>query len=88
MAFFFFLSFVDGDGLQGPVLNIDGSEFWFVPNKHLSFQEAALYCSNNGSDLASVASFTALTGILNRIANVIYFFVSWIYFVVKMSVPK
>ncbi|XP_053263883.1 lymphocyte antigen 75 isoform X3 [Podarcis raffonei] len=59
----------DGDGLQGPVLNIDGSEFWFVPNKHLSFQEAALYCSNNGSDLASVASFTALTGILNRIAN-------------------
>uniref|UniRef100_A0A8D0EGD9 Lymphocyte antigen 75 n=1 Tax=Salvator merianae TaxID=96440 RepID=A0A8D0EGD9_SALMN len=59
----------DEDGIHGPTLNIDGSEFWFVPDKHLSYQEAALYCSNNGSDLASVTSFTALTGILNRIAN-------------------
>ncbi|XP_061464651.1 lymphocyte antigen 75 [Rhineura floridana] len=59
----------DAHGIHGLPLNIDGSEFWFVPNKHLSYQEAALYCSNNGSDLASVTSFTAVTGILNRIAN-------------------
>uniref|UniRef100_A0ACB8G0K8 Uncharacterized protein n=1 Tax=Sphaerodactylus townsendi TaxID=933632 RepID=A0ACB8G0K8_9SAUR len=46
---------------------IDGSEFWFVSNKNLSYQEAALYCSYNGSDLASVASFTELTGVLSRL---------------------
>nr|XP_020654043.1 lymphocyte antigen 75 [Pogona vitticeps] len=50
-------------------LNIDGSEFWFVPDKRLSYQEAALYCSENGSDLAYVTSFTALTTILSRIAH-------------------
>ncbi|XP_062972567.1 lymphocyte antigen 75 [Elgaria multicarinata webbii] len=59
----------DEVGIHGPALNIDGSEFWFVPNKNLSYQEAAAYCAKNGSDLASVTSFIALTGILNRIAN-------------------
>ncbi|XP_053116643.1 lymphocyte antigen 75 isoform X2 [Hemicordylus capensis] len=59
----------DEDGIHGLPLNIDNSEFWFMPNKHLSYQEAALYCAKNGSDLASVTTFTALTGILNKIAN-------------------
>ncbi|XP_062825880.1 lymphocyte antigen 75 isoform X1 [Anolis carolinensis] len=59
----------DEDGLHGPALNIDGSEFWFVPHKHLSYQEASLYCSENDSDLAYVTSFTALIQILNRMAN-------------------
>lgn len=69
-----FVFLVDQDGMHGFSLNIDGSEFWFEPNKHLSYQEAALYCSRNGSDLAAVTSFTALKGILNRIANVIIAF--------------
>uniref|UniRef100_A0A8D2L7R1 Lymphocyte antigen 75 n=1 Tax=Varanus komodoensis TaxID=61221 RepID=A0A8D2L7R1_VARKO len=59
----------DEVGIHGPALIIDGSEFWFVPEKHLSYQEASAFCSKNDSDLASVTSFTALTGILNRIAN-------------------
>uniref|UniRef100_A0A8C6Y530 Lymphocyte antigen 75 n=1 Tax=Naja naja TaxID=35670 RepID=A0A8C6Y530_NAJNA len=57
----------DEEGIHGPTVNIDGSEFWFVANKHLSYQEASLYCSENGSDLAYVTSFTALNGILNTI---------------------
>uniref|UniRef100_A0A2D4HWA4 Lymphocyte antigen 75 n=1 Tax=Micrurus lemniscatus lemniscatus TaxID=129467 RepID=A0A2D4HWA4_MICLE len=57
----------DEEGIYGPTVNIDGSEFWFVVNKHLSYQEASLYCSENGSDLAYVTSFTALNGILNTI---------------------
>ncbi|XP_026530150.1 lymphocyte antigen 75-like [Notechis scutatus] len=57
----------DEEGIHGPTLNIDGSEFWFVANKHLSYQEASLYCYENGSDLAYVTSFTALNGILNTI---------------------
>ncbi|XP_054826085.1 lymphocyte antigen 75 [Eublepharis macularius] len=59
----------DEDGIHGAPLIIDGSEFWFVANKNLTYQEAALYCSNNESGLASLDSFTELTGILNRIAN-------------------
>uniref|UniRef100_A0A8C6Y895 Lymphocyte antigen 75 n=1 Tax=Naja naja TaxID=35670 RepID=A0A8C6Y895_NAJNA len=59
------------EGIHGPTVNIDGSEFWFVANKHLSYQEASLYCSENGSDLAYVTSFTALNGILNTILKVI-----------------
>nr|XP_056717155.1 lymphocyte antigen 75 [Euleptes europaea] len=57
------------DKIHGPPLVIDGSEFWFVSNKNLTYQEAALYCSNNGSDLASLTSFTELTGVLNRLEN-------------------
>ncbi|XP_060543969.1 lymphocyte antigen 75 [Pantherophis guttatus] len=57
----------DEEGIHGPTVNIDGSEFWFVPNKHLTYQEASLYCSENESDLAYVTTFTALNGILNTI---------------------
>ncbi|KAL7991695.1 hypothetical protein Chor_015951 [Crotalus horridus] len=62
----------DEEGIHGPTVNIDGSEFWFVANKTLSYQEASMYCSEGGSDLAYVTSFTALNGILNTILKVIY----------------
>ncbi|ETE69555.1 Lymphocyte antigen 75, partial [Ophiophagus hannah] len=39
----------DEEEIHGPTVNVDGSEFWFVANKHLSYQEASLYCSENGS---------------------------------------
>ncbi|XP_077176073.1 lymphocyte antigen 75 [Paroedura picta] len=59
----------DEDGIHGLPLVIDGSEFWFVSNKNLSYQEAALYCSNNGSDLASLTSLTELSAVLDRMKN-------------------
>uniref|UniRef100_A0A8D0HCU8 Lymphocyte antigen 75 n=1 Tax=Sphenodon punctatus TaxID=8508 RepID=A0A8D0HCU8_SPHPU len=74
----------DGDGIHGSPLVIDGSEFWFVSDKHLNYQEAADYCLNSGNDLASVTSFTALRGFLNRITNVIQYLSSLVPFIVKM----
>lgn len=38
---------------------IDGAEFWFVNEPQLSFEEANLYCSTNGSKLASPLSLMA-----------------------------
>ncbi|XP_039349521.1 lymphocyte antigen 75 [Mauremys reevesii] len=57
----------DVDGIHGPPLVIDGAEFWFVPDKNLTYQEAALYCANNDSDLASVDSYTKLRALLTKI---------------------
>ncbi|XP_053554324.1 lymphocyte antigen 75 isoform X2 [Bombina bombina] len=51
-------------------LIVDGEEFWFVDNLHLSYKEAELHCANNGSELASVESYMALTAIQQKLANI------------------
>lgn len=65
----------DVDGIHGPPLVIDGAEFWFVSDKNLSYQEAALYCANNDSDLASVDSYTKLRALLTKIEKVMKYIV-------------
>lgn len=68
----FFVTFsVDEVGIHGPSLVIDGSEYWFVLDKHLSYQEASFYCEKNDSDLASVESYTKLRAVLSQIDMVI-----------------
>ncbi|XP_025055752.1 lymphocyte antigen 75, partial [Alligator sinensis] len=57
----------DAVGIHGPSLVIDGSEYWFVLDKHLSYQEASFYCEKNDSDLASVESYTKLRAVLSQI---------------------
>ncbi|KAM4626507.1 lymphocyte antigen 75 [Discoglossus pictus] len=51
-------------------LFVDGEEFWFVNNTRLSYKEAELYCANNGSELASVESWMAMTAIQGRLKNI------------------
>ncbi|KAM8761786.1 lymphocyte antigen 75 [Acanthopagrus schlegelii] len=48
---------------------IDGAEFWFVNEPKLSFEEAKLYCSANGSKLATPQSSTAGSQIHQEIRN-------------------
>ncbi|XP_075465385.1 LOW QUALITY PROTEIN: lymphocyte antigen 75 [Ascaphus truei] len=60
----------DWRSVHGPHLIVEGDEFWFVSNKHLSHQQAALYCASNGSELASVESYTALKAIKNKLLNI------------------
>ncbi|XP_061743336.1 lymphocyte antigen 75 [Nerophis ophidion] len=48
---------------------IDGSEFWFVNEPQLTFEEAMLFCSMNGSNLASPPSSTAARLIQQNIAK-------------------
>uniref|UniRef100_H3A293 Lymphocyte antigen 75 n=1 Tax=Latimeria chalumnae TaxID=7897 RepID=H3A293_LATCH len=61
---------IDENKLHGPPLIIDGSEFWFVADTQLTYQEAALYCESNGSKLATVKSNAALKGVWNKLENV------------------
>lgn len=42
---------------------IEGAEFWFVNEPQLSFEEANLYCSANGSKLATPLSPAAASKI-------------------------
>ncbi|XP_049744742.1 lymphocyte antigen 75 isoform X2 [Elephas maximus indicus] len=57
-------------GIHGPPVVIEGSEYWFVADPHLSYEEAILYCASNHSFLATVTSFAGLKAIRNKIANI------------------
>lgn len=50
---------------------IEGSEYWFVAEPHLNYEEAILYCASNHSSLATLTSYAGLKAIKNKIANVI-----------------
>ncbi|XP_008843960.1 lymphocyte antigen 75 isoform X1 [Nannospalax galili] len=57
-------------GIHGPPVIIEGSEYWFVADPHLNYEEAVLYCASNHSFLATITSFTGLRAIKNKIANI------------------
>ncbi|KAM9033198.1 lymphocyte antigen 75 isoform X2 [Sarcophilus harrisii] len=59
----------DRAGIHGPPVVIEGSEYWFVPDTHLNFDEAVLYCKSNQSSLASLKSLTALNAIRYKMVN-------------------
>lgn len=48
---------------------IDGSEFWFVAEPQLTYEEAKLYCNANGSNLAAPVTSTALIKIQQSLTN-------------------
>ncbi|XP_016049907.1 lymphocyte antigen 75 isoform X1 [Erinaceus europaeus] len=60
----------DRAGIHGPPVIIEGSEYWFVADPHLNYEEAVLYCASNHSSLATLTSFTGLKAIKNQIANI------------------
>ncbi|XP_066135601.1 lymphocyte antigen 75 isoform X3 [Saccopteryx bilineata] len=60
----------DRAGIHGPPVVIEGSEYWFVAEPHLNYEEAVLYCASNHSSLATVTSFTGLRAIKNKIENI------------------
>nr|XP_020037336.1 lymphocyte antigen 75 [Castor canadensis] len=57
-------------GIHGPPVIIEGSEYWFVADPHLNYEEAVLYCASNHSFLATITSFTGLKAIKNKIGNI------------------
>ncbi|XP_003796020.1 lymphocyte antigen 75 isoform X1 [Otolemur garnettii] len=57
-------------GIHGPPVIIEGSEYWFVADPHLNYEEANLYCASNHSFLATITSFARLRAIRKKIANI------------------
>ncbi|XP_006872105.1 PREDICTED: lymphocyte antigen 75 [Chrysochloris asiatica] len=57
-------------GIHGPPVIIEGSEYWFVADPHLNYEEAVLYCASNHSSLATLTSYIGLKAIRNKIANI------------------
>ncbi|KAJ8255349.1 hypothetical protein GJAV_G00203860 [Gymnothorax javanicus] len=49
---------------------VDGNEFWFVSDPKLSFEEAGLYCSSNGSILASPQSSGEIGVIITQLQKI------------------
>lgn len=54
------------DGHHETSLFVDGHEFWFVTSPELSYEEASLYCSSNGSRLAAPTSINAAAAMQER----------------------
>ncbi|XP_041487504.1 lymphocyte antigen 75 isoform X2 [Microtus oregoni] len=57
-------------GIHGPPVIIERSEYWFVDDPHLNYEEAVLYCASNHSYLATISSFAELKAIRTKIANI------------------
>ncbi|XP_073490174.1 lymphocyte antigen 75 [Aquarana catesbeiana] len=47
----------------GTTLPVNGAEYWFVSEPRLGHKEAELFCAVNGSELAVIDSYDALTAI-------------------------
>ncbi|XP_039769071.1 lymphocyte antigen 75 [Ornithorhynchus anatinus] len=64
--------FVPGSGrINGlPVLTFEETEYWFVVEPRLSFEEAFIYCTRNESSLASFNSFAEFQTIRSEIQNI------------------
>ncbi|KPP69222.1 lymphocyte antigen 75 precursor-like [Scleropages formosus] len=56
---------------------VDGTEFWFVNDTRLGYEEAQLYCSNNESKLARPNSILAFKQILETIFKIADSTQSW-----------
>ncbi|XP_012583650.1 PREDICTED: lymphocyte antigen 75 [Condylura cristata] len=57
-------------GIHGSPVIVEGSEYWFVTDLHLNYEEAVLYCASNHSSLATLTSLSGLRAIKTKIAEI------------------